>query len=162
MQKDFNQENINPDLDQETSNLGIDLTLDSEESEVARIDYSESAFNDLDYFNEEKPETPKASFEIEVEDKTIKPKKRAKVLDKEVKLGEGDESIGFTKRFLLMEEAGVGKSFIGASSLDPNKMKKLGLYELNNNEEIEEKAEDIFGTPLEKVFEALFRLNKRR
>jgi hypothetical protein len=74
MQEDFNQENINPDLDQETSNLGIDLTLDSEENQIQGIEASDSAFSDLDYFNAPPPVTPEEVELFNLSDQETKAK----------------------------------------------------------------------------------------
>ena len=75
MQEDFNQENINPDLDQETSDLGIDLTLDSEENQVQDIETDDSAFNDLDFLSKEEIVNPyelDPKFKIKIDQKQNK------------------------------------------------------------------------------------------
>ena len=75
MQEDFNQENINPELDQETSDLGIDLTLDSEENQVQDIETDDSAFNDLDFLSKEEIVNPyelDPKFKIKIDQKQNK------------------------------------------------------------------------------------------
>ena len=74
---DFNQENINTELDQETSDLGVDLTLDSEENQVKGIEAGDSAFSDLDYFNAPPPVTPEEVELFNLSDQETKAKEQS-------------------------------------------------------------------------------------